>query len=392
MDINFISFVAFIIVVILLLISQRKKVKREGIIFIRRTPRGRNTIDKVARKNIRFWRIFGNIGVIVVIGVMIFGSYLLTSNALSIMTSETDQGAGIILPGPVSTSTALPGVFVIPWWFFVIGIVLLMVPHEFAHGIMSRVDKIRIKSVGWLFFAVLPGAFVEPDDNQIKKSKKSTKLRIYGAGGFANILTGLLIFALMNFVIVPSFYSSLQPQGVLFETNENSSLSEMQGAIVSVNNVQVRSLKELQDALSSHSAGDEVKLEIIPSSSIQHYFVLESVPAIVKNNETVIHQAAFFEDEGRQVIGITVALSNGSEIAYSASSMLLVDFVRLMAMMFIFTIGIGIVNLLPIKPLDGGLILEEIIPKSKYSGYAVKVISAFFLAVLVFNIVGPFFF
>jgi membrane-associated protease RseP (regulator of RpoE activity) len=34
---------------------------------------------------------------------------------------------------------------------------------------MSRVEKIRVKSAGLLLVLVLPGAFVEPDEKQLKK-------------------------------------------------------------------------------------------------------------------------------------------------------------------------------------------------------------------------------
>ena len=58
---------------------------------------------------------------------------------------------------------------------------------------------------------------------------------------------------------------------------------------------------------------------------------------------------------------------------------------------FLFSFGIGLVNLLPIKPLDGGLIFEELVSGSRYKKMIVRGVSVFMLLVLLFNIIGPLF-
>ena len=60
--------------------------------------------------------------------------------------------------------------------FGIIALITVMVVHEFGHGIISRVEGVKIKSIGVLFLAVLPGAFVEPDEEDIQKSKRISKL------------------------------------------------------------------------------------------------------------------------------------------------------------------------------------------------------------------------
>jgi len=59
---------------------------------------------------------------------------------------------------------------------------------------------------------------------------------------------------------------------------------------------------------------------------------------------------------------------------------------------YIFNLGIGLINLLPIKPLDGGLVFEELLSRNKKSQVIVRIVSSTMLFLLLFNIFGPIFF
>jgi len=387
LDVNLLSFIGFIIFVFLLLLYERKKVKRDGIVFMRRTSRGRNTIDNITNISPRFWRVLGSIGIIVSMGAMIFGLFIIFSNGYMILTAQSDQGVGIVLPGPVSTTTNLPGVFVFPWWFWVVGIVVVMVPHEFFHGIMARASKIRIKSIGWLFLAIIPGAFVEPDDSQVKKQPRAVKLRIYAAGSFANLITAMIVVAILV-SMAPVFSSSTHPAGVFFSASENSSLAGLSGAITAVDGQPVRNRSALVSAITDRPAGTSVMITYVNSSNVNSYSRFEGLPFLVFESKfvEVTKEAAFFSEEGRSMLGITVA----DQVYETSLNPLAVEFIRLFSILFVFTLGIGIVNLLPIKPLDGGLMFEELLPKARWKPYVVRTVSIIVLMVLIFNIVGPF--
>ncbi|MEK6887502.1 MAG: hypothetical protein AABX14_01000, partial [Candidatus Aenigmatarchaeota archaeon] len=153
-------FAGFIVVIALLIYSDRKKVKREGIVIIRRTQKGRNFINNVAKSHVRFWRILSVIGIVVAIILMVVGSLVLITQAIAVIEGAKGGGVKLLLPGPVSAPVNAPGVFVVPWWIWVIGIAVVIIPHEFMHGIMCRIDGVKIKSVGWLLLIIIPGAFV----------------------------------------------------------------------------------------------------------------------------------------------------------------------------------------------------------------------------------------
>jgi len=67
-------------------------------------------------------------------------------------------------------------------------------------------------------------------------------------------------------------------------------------------------------------------------------------------------------------------------------------FSGLFGWVFALNIGIGVFNLFPIKPLDGGLMLEEVI-KHFYRGkkvkYLINVVSLIMLCLVLINLFGP---
>jgi membrane-associated protease RseP (regulator of RpoE activity) len=79
-----------------------------------------------------------------------------------------------------------------------------MVVHEFAHGILSRVEGVRVKSMGIITFFIAPiAAFVEPDEEELFGTKdkpplvsKGARIRILSAGVISNFLVAAVAMAL----------------------------------------------------------------------------------------------------------------------------------------------------------------------------------------------------
>ncbi len=381
-------FAGFVIAVAGIMYADRKKVKLEGIIFIRRTQKGRDFIDRVARGASGFWRAISYAGIGLAVILMIGGSLLLLSQAHAIL-SGAEGGVKLLLPGPVSAPVNAPGVFVVPWWIWVIGIAVVIIPHEFMHGIMCRIDKVRIKSVGWLLLLVIPGAFVEPDEKQLQKMSKTTKLRVYAAGSFANMIVAaiiLIIFALF-------FAATVQPAGVFVGTIPDSPAynASVNGSIISIASADVRSDADISRILSQYKPGDTVEVKTAA--------MLARVPSFIPGN-VIPGAAAAIDKNDIRSYSITLgthpernaAFLGVSPVAMAVSIGIGLDtyatIATLLLWMFIFSFGIGLVNLLPIKPLDGGLVLEELVGGRKS---IVRGVSIFMLLVLIFNLVGPLF-
>ena len=103
-----------------------------------------------------------------------------------------------------SVSLVIPGVempgssIYVPFGYGLIALATVLIVHEFSHGIQAVGEKIPIKSIGLLLVAIIPGAFVEPDEEELKEAKKISRLRVYAAGSIANL--SLAIIAMVLFL------------------------------------------------------------------------------------------------------------------------------------------------------------------------------------------------
>ena len=205
MDIYFLSVIAFIIVLGIVVYFDRKNVRREFIILLRKTKRGKDFLTKTGRMFPRFWKIIGSFAVIVCFWVSIqifYQLFLITANNL---TAEVVPGIGLLLPSLTSTAAVGPGYFAIPFWYWIIAIGLLALVHEGSHGIMAAREKVNIKSLGWGLFLVIPLAFVEPDERQLAKKKTWPQLRVFAAGSFANFVLAGVALVLMGLLVFNAF-------------------------------------------------------------------------------------------------------------------------------------------------------------------------------------------
>lgn len=385
-DFSLAIFIAFIAIIAVVIFLDRKNIKVQGIVIIRRTKKGKQTIDKIASHK-KFWGAAGILGVIIGIGALLLGSYLMISGAYNIVTTTGDDaGVKLLLPAPVASPVSAPGVFLFPWWIWVIGIAVVIIPHELFHGIMCRIDGIRITSVGWLLLVIIPGAFVEPDEKQLAKAPRKTKLRVYAAGSFANIITAAVIFLILVVFISPMF----MPAAAIFSASESSAFGKnTTGAIASLGDIKVDSPEDISYALSLRKPGDTIQVGYYESQNIMVFSRFDSLPPTIRNSSDIRTETITLLDRnGTAYMGITPA---SSAFILNAGSGF-IEVIRLIWWMFVFSLGIGIVNLLPIKPLDGGLIFEEITGHfTKRNAIIVKVVSVAMLLLLLFNIVGPIF-
>ncbi|MBK5112588.1 MAG: site-2 protease family protein [Candidatus Heimdallarchaeota archaeon] len=180
------------------------------LFLLMRTRRFNKVIKRIAKKYARFWRIFGNVSIffgllmtLASIGLLIFS----LTNFFKPIIPMTGPTVGILIPGvTISFRTFL---------YLIIPIILMMIPHELAHGVVSHADGVELRSTGLAFFAIFFGAFVEPEEEDLMKSSYKTRMRTFASGMFPNLLLGLLtipVFIFSSNIIAP-FY--LAPDGVL---------------------------------------------------------------------------------------------------------------------------------------------------------------------------------
>ena len=337
--------IAFIIIwVLAILFRKRLKIDITGPLLMRRTQRLRDFIDSVANRSPRIWRWTMNIGLPVAFFFMALILYLLLD---TLPTTFSNPQVSLILPG-----VDIPGSpLFIPLEYGIIALMTVLVVHEFGHGIISRVEGVKIKSIGVLLLAVLPGAFVEPDEDDIEKSKRISKLRIFAAGSIFNLslaaIALLLTFVISSLVIAPAFHTD----GVGISSVVPSSPADgilTQGMVIqSINGVQVADLNNYVKVLNNTKVGENVtfqtnqgtytiKAGVNPNNSTRGYIGIRSQAHLVVDNN--------------------VAKTFGYQIPWFFYSLN-----DLFYWIFLLNFAVGTFNLLPMKPLDGGLLLEELL-------------------------------
>jgi membrane-associated protease RseP (regulator of RpoE activity) len=373
-DLEIVSTLVFFAVVGILLLKDRKKIEFNYGIIIRRWQKGKQLIDKLVAKNKRLVTIIGNIGVVVGIIAGLFGLYFLISSVLRL-----EQGFALVLPSVGGYRVPGP-VLSIPFWYWLIGIFTIIASHESMHAVFARLEKVPIKSYGVLLFLVFPiGAFVDPDMVKIKKLKLIKKLRIYAAGSFANLILALITFLLITGSISLSDYF-IEPAGIRFDSVVSDTPAAevgLSGIIYKINNHTIKSRIDLIEVLNQTKIGDNIT--IFTTSGI---FVLKTAENPDYKNTSYIGISNVSEVYRYKI------MFSGYVPEYVISSFTI--WLRLLMWLFVLNVGVGVVNLLPMKPFDGGLIFEEIFEKiSKEHGKnLINITSVVTAALILFNLFG----
>lgn len=147
-------------------------------ILMIRTTKGLKLLDVLARPK-RYWRVFANIGILMMFAGMVAMFLVIAISDLALYTSFLNNS--VPEPGKYNSPRnilLIPGINeFIPFTWGVIALVVTLVVHEFSHAILCRVEDIRVKSMGILYALVPVGGFAEPDDEQLfgKKEEEEKK-------------------------------------------------------------------------------------------------------------------------------------------------------------------------------------------------------------------------
>ncbi|MDY0266718.1 MAG: site-2 protease family protein [Methanimicrococcus sp.] len=139
-----------------------------GPILMIETDKGLHLLDKIALPK-RFWRLFANIGIVLMFAGMIFMFSLVVFSDIALFKTALD---GTVMEP--NEFTEIQNVFLIPgvndFIPFVWGLIALIIAvfiHEMMHSVLARVEDIRVHSVG-LIVALFPiGGFAKIDDKQL---------------------------------------------------------------------------------------------------------------------------------------------------------------------------------------------------------------------------------
>lgn len=377
-----IDVIIFYSVVMAWLFYKRNKFTKQGSVLMYKTKLGLKSMEITAKKYPRLMRILGDIGIYLGFFFMIVIVIILIENAISLLfVPSTMPGVSPVLPG-----IPIPGAPIfLPLWYGIISIFITVLIHEFSHGVIARLYDIKVKSSGFLFIGPIIGAFVEPDEKQMEKKPKKQQLAVLGAGPFSNILLALIVILLLQFAIAPLMNSTLVENGVSINvlSNHSADLAGLETGMVitEINNNQIDNDKDFLFILENSKPNEEINLK--------NYYN-ESFIAILGTHPE-------HEDRGYLGINAKTNFEYNPELIEKYSKIpfnLLMILQRLLTWLFIISFGIGVANLIPLGPVDGGRMLLIVLTKYFKKEKAKLIwtrISAFSILLLLFVLLFPLF-
>jgi membrane-associated protease RseP (regulator of RpoE activity) len=364
----------------LIIYFNRKKFQVENkFILLYRTKYGINIIDKFADKYKEFVKVLGYsaigvgfIGMITIIGFFIKGLYEL------FFVPSAPPTMSLVIPG-----VQIPGspVF-IPFWYGIIALFIVVTFHEFGHGIVAKAHGIPIKSTGIVFFGPLIGAFVEPDEKKLTKQASPIQVSMFAAGPFFNAILSAVVMAILLLALNPLMSTMVDPVGVKFATVQEGFPAAEYGIIPNTvytqfNNQPLKSGEELVTALTC----------VTPNQNISLGNVNRSVSLITAENPT---------DKTKGYLGVagisTEYKMKSEDFWYKGLYNALFLLTSLLEWVFMLSLGIGLANLLPLGPVDGGRMLLTTLTDIKGKDKGTKLwarISWITFIVMIFLLIVP---
>jgi membrane-associated protease RseP (regulator of RpoE activity) len=381
-------------------------------------------IDALTRLYNRFgkWRVsrlYSWLALVIMPFITGFGLIFISYTFFIVLTIPEAREIGREL-GP-QASLLIPGINpYLPIIYGWIGILVTILVHEVAHGIIARNVGINVKSSVLLFLLVIPvGAGVDVDEEHLEKApiKDSTRILASGVGG--NVLIGIVCIALVLVItsglspVVDGLYITKVIEGL----PANNAGIIAGDVITIVNNQQIRTIDDFESIMEGKNVGDIIELKVVRGEEW---------------GEILSFDLILSEQEGEVVIGVNIVemlLSERLSIYLNTplihlqpptfgSSQNFIPFsealhgfythplgsywyipVNIFFWIWFLNINVALINALPIYPLDGGRVFKSLIKNmlanrvnEKTIQRLVYIVSITLVSIIVLSIFLPFLF
>ncbi len=374
-------FLFYLLVIAFLIYSRKKLAVQAKIIFLYRMKWGLTWMDKYAGKFREWIILLGYIGVGAGYVGLIYISYVLIKNLYALFTEPSAvSGISLVFPG-----ITVPGMGILPFWYWLLAIFIIALVHEFAHGIVARAHHLSVKNTGIAFFGPILGAFVEPDEKKIREAKDIIQYSVLAAGSFSNILLAIVAVLLLNLAFSPIQEMMVEPTGFTFDNYVDETLPFAKAGIVpgtvitGINNEKAVNFQEFNEELSFHRPGERITIR---TPQTDYSIILAESPDNPKKGFLGIkdiHNEFTIKDQYEKGLWKVIYL-------------LLNWFSGFFRWLFLLSLGIGLFNLLPLPIVDGGRMAQVFLQKLKgpeEGERRYKQISLFFLLILLLNLIFP---
>lgn len=301
---------------------------------------------------------------------------------LGFLVQNDIAGGGLVLPIETESGTegAVP-IFYVPFWYWLIGLFVLVIVHEFAHGVIAERFKVKIKSSGFAFLGIivpiLPAAFVEPDEKQLRKKPWWQQIAVFGAGSTSNMLFGILFFVIWIFAAIPFLSATTQVDQVSFsEVMDESTLAQYNissGDLLAVENS--TDIEGMFSRLGNLSVNETVQLTVNSSGDVRDINVTTFANSL---------------DSTRGMVGLSgIAYGTSNTAGFEWLGEIPKHIEQVFFFLWFLNIQIGLINLLPIWIADGGQIAKTLLEKFFSEKTALtwyNLLSIFSLFLIIFTI------
>jgi membrane-associated protease RseP (regulator of RpoE activity) len=293
-------------------------------------------------------------GVMSFIGYGLIIVYSIIMKLLSVVGSPAGNAAALsrITPG---ATPIIPGIN-LPFFEGILSLAVILFFHEVSHGVLARVERIKVKNSGLILFGFIPiGAFVEPDEKQLQKSNVEKQKNVLVAGSSANLILSIIFFIL--FIGYGLLILNTYPPPDSYPA-EHVFISEVlpgypayrilkQGMVIKQwNGVEIHSLYDFAQASNSTKENDTVHI--------------------------VTDAGSFLLKAGKGGKVGVIPLSNGSlvgrmkELSYQPGKWWILFLYNFIGLTFVLNFLVGSVNLLPIPPFDGYRIVSLVVKNETF--------------------------
>ncbi len=316
---------------------EKRGLQVEPAFFMFKSKALNSTLDRIANKSRTIWKVLSNVGLAFSIGLMIFSIYILSSNLLrfSFLFNFTPLGQA----APITP--LIPILTIRLYWlpYFFVAVVIIMLTHELAHGIVARLEGIGVLSSGVLAFLVFFGAFVEQDEKEFEKASTIDRMRMLGAGSATNLVVALLATLLMTGLFMPV------PAGVLIqEVNSNGPANraglQQWDVIKAMNGTSINSLEDYTDYMSNVKPGTNLVLTVLHGNA----------------DETVSVTTAASPSNRSQTI-LDIRSTNYLPNRVGLDQYTGINLYWTLFWIYLLGVSVAIFNMLPAAPFDGEKVL-----------------------------------
>ncbi len=256
----------------------------EPAFFMFKSKALNSTLDRMANKWRFAWKVLSNMGLAFSIGLMVFSVYILSSNVLKFTFLFNFAPLGQAAP----ITPLIPVLTIRLYWlpYFFVAVVIIMLSHELAHGIVARLEGIPILSSGVLAFLVFFGAFVEQDEKEFEKATIMNRLRMLGAGSSTNLVVALMATLLLTGLFIPA------PAGVLIQEVNPNGPADRAGlaqwdVVKAMNGTSINSLQDYSNYMSKVKPATTLVVTVLHNNALENVTVIpEANPA--NSSQTIL--------------------------------------------------------------------------------------------------------